>query len=84
MIDTVFLVNKTVHKSEDRFVGKVKCGLVAHDVSPYLHRPLRSLAGVLAGRKAAESAAAGTSRDSLPAEVRPSPSGSGRAPNLTD
>lgn len=65
-------------------MGKLNCGLVDHGVSPYLQRPLRSLAGVLAGRKAAESAAAGTSRDSLPAEARPSPSGSERAPNLTD
>jgi hypothetical protein len=65
-------------------LDEVKCGLVDQGVSPYLQRPLRSLAGVLAGRKAAGTAAAGTSQDSLPAEARPSPSGSERAPSMTD
>ena len=73
-----------VGKTEDKFLSKVKCGLVDEGVSPYLRRPLRSLAGVLASRKAAEETAAGTGQDLHPAEAQPSPVGSTRVRIVID
>jgi hypothetical protein len=41
-----------VDKFGDKLVNKVKAGLPDQEVSPYLRRPLRSLAHVLADREA--------------------------------
>lgn len=77
-------MNKTVAKPEDNLLGKVKCDLVDEGVSPYLRRPLRTLAGVLASRKAAKDTAATVGQDPFPAEIRSSPPGSERVRTVTD
>jgi hypothetical protein len=66
------------------FVDKVKRASADQGVSPYLKRPLRTLAHVLASRKSPEKTAARASRSTLRAEAQPSPPGSEGSPTVAD
>ena len=57
----------------DKFGDKARRDRTDHSVSPYLMRPLRSLAGVLANRIAKESGTTDGRGDSCRPETRPLP-----------
>jgi len=60
-----------VSKPVDKYGDKAGRGLTDECVSPYLMRPLRSLARVLASRTATEDGSADRRQDSFRAETRP-------------
>ncbi len=84
MIYTVYCVDNIVGKTVDKYGDKDRRGWTDQSVSPYLMRPLRSLARVLASRTARQDGTADRDLDSLEGESRAFPPGPGSARPVTE